>query len=84
MRRYIPPMLPAIGIINDHINNFEIFVCTGTNIGEKKEWGKNQPNNYIGGKREPQSCVMLHNGVWNDEQCSSQHSYICQIPFVDM
>ncbi|KAF2358534.1 C-type lectin-like [Trinorchestia longiramus] len=55
----------------------------GSDIGVS-EWGNDQPNNYRGGTGEPQSCVMLHNGIWNDEQCSKKHSYICQILFVDI
>ncbi|XP_018008101.1 collectin-12 [Hyalella azteca] len=56
----------------------------GSDIGPRTEWGQDQPNNYRADTKEPQSCVILHNGVWNDEQCSKLHSYLCQILYVDI
>ena len=56
----------------------------GSPLSGETHWGKQQPNNYlVEGTSETQDCVMLHNGVWNDEQCSTPHRFVCQIEFLD-
>ncbi|KAF2358533.1 C-type lectin-like [Trinorchestia longiramus] len=67
----------------DIFKNRTFLWLDGSDIGAPK-WDSDQPNNYRGGTNEAQTCVMVQNGAWNDEQCSREHSFVCQIIFVDV
>ncbi|XP_029555278.1 secretory phospholipase A2 receptor-like [Salmo trutta] len=44
-----------------------------TELGTVVFWGPKQPNNV----NNNEFCVWMQNGSWHDENCSTQHNFVC-------
>ena len=61
----------------DDKSNEGVFVWIDGSDLEWANWGSGEPNDYGSGE----DCAhVTTDGIWNDNVCSSQFAYACQVP----